>query len=339
MAKLWNNIYDLTFNANVTYLIFILIGFVVLTFLPFLVTLIFAFSKGKLSKTSYVYLYSFICGFFITMATFGFLKEALEISSVHSVNYANGNKWITYAWNIFIVVSGLTLGLLFAWGIRSLIRHSAKRKIFKDKTASVFVHTHDLSHDHHDEHHHSEIAPSHLEHIHNDEHDESNPIYKMVAILLLLVHRIPESFLIGYIISTIGANTSHVITSVAIAFIISAVLHLIPEQLVFYYRLREMGKSRSKSLIFSSASLLIFLPFMFLGTYTGVYIYEFWQLRGIIQSFVGGIFIFTSIVEFLPEFYHAHHDKKVFKWTIVLFFIGIIICAFILSFHQHGIGV
>lgn len=330
---IWTPIYELTYNQDVTYLIFIIIGFFGLTLIPFLVTVIFALSKEKLSTKSNIYLYSFICGFFLTMATFGFLKESLEISSIYGANH---NKWITYGWNILVVVGGLSFGLLFAWGIRSLIRYAAKKKISKDKEASVFIHTHDLAHDHGDDHHDHQIAPTHLEEIKTEEKSENHPSYKLVAILLLLVHRIPESFLIGYIISIMGQGT-HVITTVSIAFWISAVLHLIPEQLVFYYRLREIGKSRAYALWTSSASLLIFIPFMVLGAWVGKYICDVWQLRAIVQSFVGGVFIFTSIVEFLPEFYHAHHDKKVFKWTILLFMLGIIICAFILSFHQHGI--
>ncbi|WP_338822533.1 ZIP family metal transporter [Mycoplasmopsis felifaucium] len=337
MSKIWENIHLSTgANTNLTYFIFILIAFGLLTLIPFLVTVIFAFSKAKLSQKSNIYLYSFICGFFITMATFGFLREALEISSV---NKNNINKWITYGWNICIVVSGLVLGLLFAWGIRSLIHYGAKKKLAKDKTASVFIHSHDLGHNLDGKHDHDHgIAPTHLENIKNDKKDEQHPAYKLVAILLLLIHRIPESFLIGYIISIIGTSEGAVITSVSIAFIVSAILHLIPEQLVFYYRLREMGKSRAMAITLSSASLLIFLPFMFLGTYAGQFM-NFPVLKGIIQSFVAGVFIFTSIVEFLPEFYHAHHDRKVFKLTMFLFMLGIVVCAFILSFHQHGAGI
>ncbi|WP_029513396.1 ZIP family metal transporter [Mycoplasmopsis primatum] len=335
MNQFWNSLYSsLGYNSQLTAFVIILIVLSIIVIVPFLVNLVFAFTKEKLNKKGTVLLYAFMCGFFITMALFGFLKESLEISSVNNNAIYNENIKI-YGWNILVVVGGLALGLCFAWLVRFLIRLSISNKISKDKTARLFLHSHDIAHDHHnDQEHEHQIAPNHD--IQNAHVTENKPGYKIVAILLLLLHRIPEGFLIGFIISGIENKG---ITSTSFAFLISLILHLIPEQIIFYYRQREMGWSRAKALTISTLCLLLFLPAMIIGAYSGHHIYGIWQLRAVVQSFIGGVFIFLSILEFLPEFYHAHHDKKLFLWTMILFFLGIVICAFILSFHKHGQGI
>lgn len=341
MDKFWRvlkNGANLNDNLAIFYLILIAVG--ILIVFPMIIIIILAFTKEKLKKRSSVLLYAFMCGFFITMATFGFLKESLEISSVESMGFTN-NNWIIYGWNILLVTSGLLLGLLFAWGVRSLMVKASKNKIAKDKTARVFLHTHDLTHDHEHEEKETtecEVSPDHLKDFKTEEEadEKGKHIYKTAAIILLMLHRIPEGFFIGYIISVIAAK--ELITSVSVAFLISSVFHLIPEQIIFYYRQREMNWSRKKSLWITFSSLLLFLPPMLVGAYSGKYIYDLWQVRAVVQSFIGGIFLFTSVIEFLPEFYHAHHDKKLFKSTLFLFMTGIVICVIILSFHVHGAG-
>ncbi|MCE6115509.1 ZIP family metal transporter [Mycoplasmopsis agalactiae] len=335
MTKFWNVLYSsLGYNQPLAIFIAILVVFVLIAIIPFLVNLIFAFTKEKLNSKGTVLLYAFMCGFFLTMATFGFLKESLEISSINTSAILNSDFKI-YGWNILVVVGGLIIGIGFAALVRQLVRKSINSKIATDKSARLFLHSHDIGHDHGDmDHHEHEIAPSHD--IQISSNAQSKPAYKLVAILLLLLHRIPEGFLIGFIISGIESKG---ITSTSVAFLISLILHLIPEQVLFYYRQREMGWSRAKALFISTLCLFLFLPAMLLGGYLGKHIYSIWQLRAMVQSFIAGIFIFISILEFLPEFYHAHHDKKLFFWTIFVFMVGIIFCAFVLAFHKHGQGI
>ncbi|VEU75565.1 ZIP Zinc transporter [Mycoplasmopsis maculosa] len=318
-------------NNNLVYFILVLIVTAGLITLPLIVTLIFAFTKEKLSQKSSVLLYAFICGFFITMALFGFLKESLEVTSL-GAGKALYSKGQIYGFNILIVGSGLIGGLLFSYTVRTLIRLASKRNIAKDHEAAVFLHTHDIAHDH-SEHNHNKIAPDELD-FHKKE-SESNPSYKLVAILLLLIHRIPEGLLIGYYISNWVSGTQNNFNSLELVFFLSAILHLIPEQILFYYRQREMGWSRAKSIAVSTACLLLFLPAIYIGVYIGGSLNNAWWFNGLIYAFMGGTFLFTSIVEFFPEFYHSHHNKKLFRWTLILFMIGIIIAAIILSIHSH----
>ncbi|RMX36437.1 ZIP family metal transporter [Mycoplasmopsis fermentans] len=317
----------------------ILIAFAIIFLVPVLVALIFPLFKKSLSKKGSILLYAFVTGFFLTMALFGFLKESLEISSISAPSSmppeasSTQIKWATYGWNIFLLVSGLVGGLLFALGIRMTVKKISEKHLAKSK-ASVFVHTHDMVHNHehgeNEEHSHDHVAQEHK--ISTDEKNANNKL-KVVALLLLLTHRIPEGFLIGYSLNNLYNQN---IGSLSIAFFVSFIMHLIPEEMVFYYRQREMGVGRWKAIGISIGCLFLFLPMMLLGIFTGDYIQQIWQLRAFLQAMIAGIFFFTAVMEFLPEFYHAHHDKDLFKKVMITFMAGLVVCALILALHQHG---
>ncbi|UWV92450.1 ZIP family metal transporter [Mycoplasmopsis cynos] len=56
--------------------------------------------------------------------------------------------------------------------------------------------------------------------------------------------------------------------------------------------------------------------------------------KAIMFAAIGGIFIFTALVEFFPEIYHINFDKKKWIFTLIVLFLGILVAAFILSFHH-----
>ncbi|WAM01367.1 hypothetical protein NWE60_01870 [Mycoplasmopsis felis] len=75
---------------------------------------------------------------------------------------------------------------------------------------------------------------------------------KLIALLLLLTHRIPEGLLIGYSLNqhipvdgVIYSQNSALTT----AYFLSLIFHLIPEETIFYLRLRESGLSPWKNFI------------------------------------------------------------------------------------------
>lgn len=89
------------------------------------------------------------------------MKESLEISSINASAILNSDFKI-YGWNILVVVGGLIIGIGFAALVRQLVRKSINSKIATDKSARLFLHSHDIGHDHSDmDHHEHEIAPSH----------------------------------------------------------------------------------------------------------------------------------------------------------------------------------
>ncbi|MFL1058536.1 hypothetical protein ACJONP_04475, partial [Mycoplasmopsis synoviae] len=87
---------------------------------------------------------------------------------------------------------------------------------------------------------------------------------KIVALVLILTHRVFVGLLFGWSINQLIEGSTSNLTW---AFIISFWLHLISEELVFYYRLREAGYSRWKSFTFSVLGLSILIPFMIIGVY------------------------------------------------------------------------
>ncbi|MFV8477626.1 ZIP family metal transporter [Mycoplasma sp. VS410B] len=209
--------------------------------------------------------------------------------------------------------------------------------IFKDKTlytGDKYIHHHD-----HDNHYHDHAHPDYIfgqeENLAQAEEAiiyKTSPKMKVIALLLLLTHRIPEGILLGY---NLSLATEGKLNNLSTAYFISLVLHLFPEESIFYFRLREAGFSKVKSLLLSFLGLSLFLPFMLIGAYAGAKINDLWWLKAGMFAAIAGIFLFTSIVEFIPEFYHNHIEKK--KWFFILFslFVGIIVAVFILSFHSH----
>ncbi|MFV8400978.1 ZIP family metal transporter [Mycoplasma sp. 005V] len=217
------------------------------------------------------------------------------------------------------------------------LKLESKNSLFKDKTlytGDKYIHHHD-----HDNHHHDHSHPDYIfgqeENLAQAEEAiiyKTSPKMKVIALLLLLTHRIPEGILLGYNLSLAMAGRSN---NLSTAYFISLILHLFPEESIFYFRLREAGFGKIKSLLLSFLGLSLFLPFMLIGAYAGVEINALWWLKAAMFAAIAGIFLFTSIVEFIPEFYHNHIEKR--KWFFILFslFIGIIVAVFILSFHSH----
>ncbi|WP_245578672.1 ZIP family metal transporter [Mycoplasmopsis cricetuli] len=329
---LWINPYFAQFL-----IVFIFLAF--LLFVPVVISIIFPLIKKKIEKHSKVYLYAFTTGFFLIMSTFGFMREALETSSVYAAAYvpidSENFKNYIYAYNILLVGGGVFFGLLSAFLIKYIISYRINKKLRSNKHTQVFVHEHnDENGDFH--------VHKHPDYIFNSE-DSSNIIketlttkveskLKIIALILLLTHRVPEGLLLGYNINLLINGQP---TSLSYAFIVSLVLHLIPEEIIFYFRLRESGFSKQNSFFISLLGLFFFLPFMLIGNYAGKVVADIWELRAFIFAFIGGIFLFTSLVEFFPEFYHYHMNKNQWFYVLLFLFIGVIFAVIILSIHTH----
>ncbi|KUH47555.1 ZIP family metal transporter [Mycoplasmopsis meleagridis] len=314
-----------------------LLGFIVFLIIPLLICLILPFVKKKqLSKKASVILYAFSTGFFIAMAVFGFLREALEVSTT-KINVPSIAA--TYGWNILLVGGGVIVGIVLAFSLRQLVRYIYSLKSIKnDPKAVALIHFHTIEHSNDSQtHHNHDIAPSHsTENNHLETNQKTKASNKVVALLLLLTHRIPSGLFIGYSLNSFAGFSIGTSSTLGFAFLVSFILHIIPEILIFYFRQREMGYSPWKASLWSIASLLIFLPLLLIGMYFGSYINYYPQIMAFANALIGGVFIFTAIVEFLPEFYHSHHDKKIFSKVLLTFFLGFITCIIILSFHSHG---
>ncbi|WP_051521834.1 ZIP family metal transporter [Mycoplasma leonicaptivi] len=307
---------------------------------PSVISLTFPYLGNKFKKSFHVYVYSFTTGFFIILATFGFLREALENSTLYSAYTLKAtSKQVIYGWNILLVGFGIITGISFSLIVKFVISYKLNKKLLKSKKLSVFVHDH--SHDSHQSHSHHDFIFNKEDQIELAEKTllkKAESKLKVIALLLLLTHRIPEGLLLGYNLNLFIPNQNNEVLansdSLSLAYFISLVLHLIPEEVVFYIRLKEAGYSSPKALLISFIGLFLFLPFMLIGMFVGQYINN--AAKAYIYASVGGIFLFTSLVEFFPEFYHESFNKKKWIWTIVSLFIGVIFATIILSFHSHS---
>ncbi|WP_435128975.1 ZIP family metal transporter [Mycoplasma sp. 6243] len=312
-----------------------LIFLIVLLMVPIILSFVLPIFKKQIQKTK-VYLYAFSTGFFIILASFGFLRESLEVASHHSEIFGEGTS-VYYLSNIGMVGGGILVGLTFAFVLKFVISSKLNKQLMKSKKLSVFVHEHKHSNSEHDHtHSHEEFLSNRedkLQLVENTLLAKTEGKLKLIALLLLLTHRIPEGLLIGYNLSQVAADVSKA-SDITVAYFISLILHLIPEETIFYLRLRDAGFSPWKALFTSFAGLGLFLPFILIGIYGGDFVSD--PLKSLIYSGIGGIFIFTSLVEFFPEFYHEIFNKKKWFITLLMLFLGVVFSVIILSIHSHG---
>ncbi|WP_306429070.1 ZIP family metal transporter [Mycoplasma sp. 1578d] len=342
LKDLYESLWILTSSSGTAKFIIVLIFLSILLFIPIVISFLFPLLKKQLNKSSKVYLYAFTTGFFLIMSTFGFMRESLEISSVFSDALLSENKTnrslYIYLYNILLVGGGVFIGVLSAYFIKFVISYRINQKLMQIQKLQVFVHEHSDEHGHVHTHQH----PSYIfnnqdrsEVIQDTLTDKVEAKFKIIALVLLLTHRIPEGLLLGYNINLLlqGQNNS-----LSFVFIFSLILHLIPEEMVFYYRLRDSGFAKWTSLFISLLGLFLFLPFMLIGVYSGNFINSAWELKSLIFAAIGGIFLFTSLVEFFPEFYHYNMEKKRWFKVIATLFIGVICAVLLLSIHTHQIS-
>ncbi|APJ38335.1 ZIP family metal transporter [Mycoplasmopsis pullorum] len=331
-------------SATVANLVAVVFFLLILILIPALIGLILPLFKNKLNNKTKVYMYSFVTGFFLVMSLFGFLREALEQTSTSgalwlSSKFPNSSSNWIYLVNIAIILGGFVVGVLFAFVVKFVISYRLNKKILSSKSKiAAFVHVHEHGDDKH-EHVHPDFIFNREDTISASEKvivEKSESKLKIIALILLLTHRIPEGFILGYSINNLIAGQGN--SDISLAFIISLILHLIPEEIVFYYRLREAGFSSWKAFFVSLIALLLFLPFMLAGSLLAPYIASsyLWWAKALMFAFISAIFLFTSLVEFFPEFYHSNFDKKSWIKVICSLFVGIMFCVFILLFHKHG---
>ncbi|WP_426461519.1 ZIP family metal transporter [Mycoplasma hafezii] len=341
LQEISSKIMDGVGNEVLGKILIVVIFLLVLLAIPVGISVLFPLFKSKLNHRTKVYLYAFSTGFFIVLSTFGFLREALEQAG-EATAHSNYSEWGKYGYNIAVVFGGLVGGILFSFTLKFAISYRINKKLLHSKKLSLFIHDH--SHEHGGEGH----VHEHPAHIFSQEDsielaeealaEKISGKMKIIALALLLTHRIPEGFLIGYNLSLTVNGQEAAVTNLTLAYFISLILHMIPEELVFYYRLREAGYGRWNSLLISTIMDMLFLPFMLIGMFAGTSIASNPGAQGALMAIIAGIFLFTSLVEFFPEFYHVEMSKKRWMATIIALFIGVAFAVFVLCFHSHSHG-
>ncbi|UWV80457.1 ZIP family metal transporter [Mycoplasmopsis cynos] len=310
---------------------------------PIFIGLFFPIIGRNFKKSYSIYIHAFSTGFFLVLATFGFLRESLESASLFAFakKGADVSQYTIYAYNILLIISGLIIGLIFSFVVKFVISYKLNKKLLGSKQLSSFIHLNipskrgiliiiytprDVV---------ISNSQDRIEIVDQTLFKKTESKLKIIALLLLLTHRIPEGLLLGYNLSLFIPNDSgEAFFSITTAYFLSLVLHLIPEEVIFYVRLKDAGFSPIKALLLSFLGLSLFLPFMIIGMFVGSIIND--AGKAIMFAAIGGIFLFTALVEFFPEIYHINFNKKKWILTLIVLFLGILVAAFILSFHSHS---
>ncbi|MGL4343383.1 MAG: hypothetical protein ACRCRZ_02370 [Metamycoplasmataceae bacterium] len=273
---------------------------IIIVMIPLIYGVCLPIFKAKLSLKGTLFLNAFSSGFFLIMGILEFIGGTRE-ELIH--NNVPG-------WSVFLIIfltSLVTLSLTLV-GKYLIVKKTNK-------------------HNENDEHH---LHENHDHLIYNI--NDVSPKSKLFALTLLLSHRIPGGLILGFIVNEISVSgfDAHSIT-----YLIIFLLHIIPEELIIYYRQVEAGINKWRATFNSFLATLLLVPFIYMGAYLTTYISVNEILLAIIKVLVGCFFIFVALIEFLPEFLHGKVDSKTWYISIFLLILGISTALGILSFHSH----
>lgn len=301
---------------------------------PVLIAILIPIFKAKLGLKSSLFLYSFTTGFFIVLGLFGEANEGRELAMN---SYTGNDAWVTIGNQILVLLVGSIIGLVFATSFKFLISRKLGKLNLKGPVEDHSDHVAFHNHPHAEE---VLFGGKGLKYQSQKEMARA----KAVAIYLVLSHRFAAGFFLGYVIYNIvspnypgvheaGIDLTHSNhDNVNLAFLIGFFLHLIPEELIIYYRQREIGIGKVRAAVYSVLMVGVLIPFIFLGANLGIFVSDVWQLNGIIHVIVGVLFTFTALIEFFPEVIREAKNQKLWYLTITCLALGIILCFFVLSF-------
>lgn len=285
--------------------------------LPIFYGLLLPIIKPSLSKKGSTYLYSFSAGFFMILSTIGFISEGkhtLEDFVHDQITTSPALKGIT----IFAIVGGV---IILTLCLALFVKYVSMKKI--DGRNNIHMgegHSHD-----------------HI--IYNA--SDYNPKSKGLAIYLLLVHRVPDGLILGLLASSIAQNHGN-ISILNIIFLISYIIHVVPEELIMYYRQTEMGISRWKAARNSVFMTTTLVPFIIIGGIVGMSVSgankEVFDniIVPLVELVAASFLLFTTVIEFFPEFLHSNIEGKEWYKIIFIFILGIAFSFLVLSFHTHA---
>lgn len=281
--------------------------------IPLIYVILIPIIKPTISNNLSRYLYAFSSGFFLIIATVLFIGESKTHLSSELETIVPGGEAASMAVLALILTSAILIGLLFSLGIKYFFAKNEGKKIFKD-------------HRHNEENNHS-----HDHMIFNI--SDYDPKSKSLAIFFMLTHRLPDGLFIGLMASQIARDGVNVVN---IVFLISFVIHVIPEELIIYYRQLEMGISKKKAAFNSFLGDVITIPIIIIGAIVGWFSNQNEIAIHVIQLVAASFLLFISIVEFIPEFLHENKltGKEWYK-TILILILGIGFGIFVVCFHSH----
>ena len=277
----------------------------------FIIGMLLFLIKPSSKRKSIKYIYSFATGFILITAIIGQFVTAREKLN----NFYNGksNTIINEKLEIFVSFLIIFLGVVIGAMIALLI-HNMFKKFNKHKDHNkMHNHDHSLDHDY-----------DLLIHGHS----------KLPGIAMLLTHRFPAGLAIGgllYNSNNIQDNLSSLLALVAF------IIHVIPELVIVYFGLLDSGKSRRKTLLYSSLAKIAILPGIFLGILFGkiTQLEAMFWFQPLIFIIVGTLLVWGVVLELVPEFIHHKGNSKAITSMSCVFMAGITFSLFIQFIYTH----
>lgn len=287
----------------------ILVISIIVVGIPLVCGLLLPVIKPKINKKTNKYLYAFSSGFFVVMSTVLFIGESKTHLEEHFSTIFPSNVVVAKLITGLIIAGVVMFGLTISLGLKYLFAKNS------NKTNAIDAHDHD----------HDKLIFNLNDH---------NPKSKSFAIFFLLSHRIPDGLIIGMLCSQIAREGIDVTN---IVFLCSFILHIIPEELIIYYRQIDMGIKRKKATINSLIAIIAIIPLIIVGSVVAWFSIDNEIAIHVVQLISASFLLFISIVEFIPEFIHDIKDNgKLWYITILVWILGVSIGIFILSFHDHS---
>ena len=298
---------SLTIFLNSLILIALAVG------LPTICVAIISIFNIKKSKNFQIYLYAFTSGLIIILGTVGLLGEAITIGK-EKLDSLTSPPIIKILELIGVILGGCIIGVLLVIGSRLIFT-----KILNKKN--------DLHHNH--------LEHNHEEFLFNPS-DIDNKNVKWVPIILLLLHRLLDGIVLGFMANT-NSNTSTIADFANWGMIIVFIIHLLPTTIIIYFVLLDIFNFRRlKTFLFSLLFIISIIPLVIIGSFFINGIESIWWLMPFIYSISGITTLITSILEIIPEFIH-YRNASLKSWisvTSTLSF-GILLSILLILIHSH----
>ena len=267
--------------------------------------------KPRISPRAYKYLYAFSSGFFIMMSTVLFIGESKTHLEEEFITIFSDNIVLAKTITGIMIASLILVGLLFSLGLKYFFAKHFKGKAINSENET--------------KHDHDELIFNLNDH---------NPKSKAFAIFFLLSHRIPDGLIIGTLATQIAKSGD--INPVNIIFLCSFLIHIIPEELIIYYRQIQMNIPVKNATLNRLIAVCSIIPLIVLGSVITWFSLNNEFAIHVVQLIAASFLLFISIVEFIPEFIHdVKTNGKEWYIIILIWIIGIAIGIFVLSFHDH----
>lgn len=284
--------------------------------LPIIMVLMLFPTKNKLSEKSMIYMYAFSTGLLVILSTLGLIKESfheLEHMALENQNVLPfSNEMIN---QIIIIGGGITSGLIFAITLKVSIfkykKYSISKKEFKDKS-------------HSDE----KCCVINFEEL-----IKKNGT--IASIFIISSHKFIDGISLGIFINSATSLFDFSFIGIILLFI----LHDLPITAIIFYLQRNSNISKLKSIFYIFILSFITIPFIFIGAFLGNYFETIPQLSWMIpflEAMAGSMLLFTTIMEFAPEFIHNHHlCSKHWYITVLWLSLGIALSSILTMVHIH----